>query len=264
MIAYAGVTSYQYGKVFERKSDFSYWAIGYIHHGTIQIEKEGQAYVWPSRIFSITEPNISYNMKYGTQQEPLCKESWVIFTPRDSWGALMNWPEIAPGLMRLSVLDPETEAEMLDLLQAVNTYINGVLPDKNFFAENILERFLLLAHLNNPMTHHARISKPILATMNFIVQNYAKEITVKQLSEKANLSPSRFAHLFRQQVGTTPVKYLEQYRMEKARQLLLSSQKAISEIAEEVGFNCPFYFSTRFRKHTRKNPKAFRELYRGG
>ena len=74
----------------------------------------------------------------------------------------------------------------------------------------------------------------------------------------AGLSPSRLRHLFRSQTGCSPRNFLEEQRMRRARELLLLSRQTIAEIAYATGFDNPFYFTLRFKKHTGESPRDFR------
>lgn len=86
-----------------------------------------------------------------------------------------------------------------------------------------------------------------------------EELFVETLAEEAGLSLSRFAHLFRERMGVTPMNYLESRRMEQARQLLLTTDLPVQEVALNIGFPNAQHFSTRFRKLTGQSPSAFRQ-----
>ena len=82
---------------------------------------------------------------------------------------------------------------------------------------------------------------------------------ITQLAQAARLSPSRLAHLFRQEMGIAPMQYLEQIRIQRAQELLLVTGNPIAQVAREVGFRDPFYFNRIFRKHCEVGPRAFRK-----
>ena len=84
-------------------------------------------------------------------------------------------------------------------------------------------------------------------------------MTLDGLADMAELSVSRLAHLFREQVGMTPQQFLEQQRLERARQLLELSGRSIGDIAGDVGFDNPFYFTLRFKKLTGLSPRDYRK-----
>lgn len=77
-------------------------------------------------------------------------------------------------------------------------------------------------------------------------KNYAKNITLKSLSEKYYVNSAYLGQLFRKKNGQSFKDYLNNYRMERAADLLLHTDKKIVEIAEEVGYHDLDYFVNRF------------------
>jgi AraC family transcriptional regulator of arabinose operon len=54
------------------------------------------------------------------------------------------------------------------------------------------------------------------------------------------------------------MEFVERQRIERARQLLVMTSLSVKEIGRGVGFESPFYFSLRFKRHTGKSPRSFR------
>lgn len=79
-----------------------------------------------------------------------------------------------------------------------------------------------------------------------IRKNYAKNITLKSLSEKYYVNSAYLGQLFRKKNGQSFKDYLNNYRMERAADLLLHTDKKIVEIAEEVGYHDLDYFDDPF------------------
>lgn len=97
-----------------------------------------------------------------------------------------------------------------------------------------------------------------------IQRNFKKPLNINGLSEKAAMSPSSFYRSFRKTMGVSPIEYILSLRLTHARNLLESSDKNISEIAEESGFQDSNYFTRMFRKKFGISPRAFRKLYTPG
>ena len=89
-----------------------------------------------------------------------------------------------------------------------------------------------------------------------------EEIDMKKYAKELNLSYSRFAHMFTDQIGISPHKYILQYRIFKAAELLMTSSLNVSEISENVGFQDSLYFSRMFRKHMGMSPTEYRHVSR--
>ena len=97
--------------------------------------------------------------------------------------------------------------------------------------------------------------------MRYIEQNYADEtLSLNLLASHVNFSPNHLSMIFAQQTGQTFIKYLTEYRMNKAKELLRCTGKRSSEISAEVGYKDSHYFSYVFKKTQGMTPTQ----YRGG
>lgn len=97
--------------------------------------------------------------------------------------------------------------------------------------------------------------------MRYIEHNYAdEELSLNLLASHVNFSPNHLSMVFSQQTGQTFIKYLTEYRMNKAKELLRCTNKRSSEISAEVGYRDSHYFSYVFKKTQGMTPTQ----YRGG
>jgi AraC family transcriptional regulator of arabinose operon len=85
---------------------------------------------------------------------------------------------------------------------------------------------------------------------------------VETLARRCGLSRSRFAELFREQMGVSPLAFLENQRLRRARELLEHTSLNLAEISVQAGFASPFYFSLRFKKHFGASPRNYRRQKR--
>ncbi|MDD2765526.1 MAG: helix-turn-helix transcriptional regulator, partial [Opitutaceae bacterium] len=88
--------------------------------------------------------------------------------------------------------------------------------------------------------------------------DFSARHTVDSLARVANLSRSQFCLLFRAGMGCSPHEYIEERRLELARFYLMTTAYSVGEIAANVGFEDPFYFSTRFKRRFELSPSAYR------
>ncbi|MDD2710947.1 MAG: helix-turn-helix transcriptional regulator [Verrucomicrobiae bacterium] len=75
----------------------------------------------------------------------------------------------------------------------------------------------------------------------------------------SGLSRSQLAHLFKQQVGIGPIEFQNEQRIVLAGQMLRMSFLSVKQIASELGYKNPKYFSTCFRRMTGVSPKQYRK-----
>ncbi len=94
---------------------------------------------------------------------------------------------------------------------------------------------------------------------DYIAKHYSQPITSRHLADLCHVNESYFCRFFKKSFGKTPLSYLNEYRAEKAAILLKESQKSITEIALETGFENSNYFTRIFRKLKGVSPSAFRK-----
>lgn len=110
--------------------------------------------------------------------------------------------------------------------------------------------------LNNSVEENSTI----FLIKDYISQNYMKEaLSVKDISNHVFLSASYVCTFFKNETGQTLNQYLTEYRMEKAKQLLLDPRYKISDISSKVGYSDGNYFGKSFKKYTGFSPSEYRE-----
>jgi AraC-like DNA-binding protein len=93
----------------------------------------------------------------------------------------------------------------------------------------------------------------------FVRQNFATEVDRARLAAASGVSGPYLSNLFREHFGTTPVKYVWDYRLERSADLLRETGLSASEISYQTGFQNPFHFSRLFRQKYRISPRDFRK-----
>ena len=91
-----------------------------------------------------------------------------------------------------------------------------------------------------------------------IEENLDRPLRITELARAANLSTSRFTHLFRQATGDSPARYLRVRRLERARVLIETTFFTIKEVMGKVGFNDPSHFTRDFSRHHGISPSGIR------
>ncbi len=180
------------------------------------------------------------------------------FLPREEWMDWVRWPELSPGFMRLALTDATLVRRVERSLEEMVQTSGSVSARRVAFARNCLEKVLLWCDTINPRQREARLDSRVRRAVEHLSAHLREPFSEEQLARVAGLSPSRLRHLFRAQVGDSPRHFLEGQRLRRAVELLALSQQTIAEIADEVGFENPFYFTLRFKKQNGESPRAFR------
>lgn len=89
-------------------------------------------------------------------------------------------------------------------------------------------------------------------------QYMSQDISLNSVAEHINVSPNHFSTVFSQEAGLTFIEYLSSVRINRAKQLLLHSRMKCSDIAGEVGYTDPHYFSFIFKKSVGMSPREYR------
>lgn len=208
------------------------------------------------------DPGTTTLIRPGTLHDyATAQRSWHFlfahFHPKTEWLPLLDWPEIAPGILQLTPSRHAAERIVAGVADAVR-YQDSVLPQGELLGVNALEAALLWADTQNRGS--SRIDDRILRAVELVDRDLKADLDVSRLARACNLSVSRFSHLFRIQLGVTPQQFVERRRIEAARRLLELTSRSIASVAAEVGFTNPLYFSTRFRRHTGVTPTQYRRI----
>lgn len=98
----------------------------------------------------------------------------------------------------------------------------------------------------------------IKRAVEYIRHNYDRAITVEDVAGAVNLHPGYLQRIFKRVTSQTLVEYITDYRMEKAKMLLVHTDIPVAEIADYVGVGSRQYFHQLFKKHSRMTPVAYR------
>ena len=105
----------------------------------------------------------------------------------------------------------------------------------------------------------SRYEDVVSEVIHYIEDNYAQEeLSLNLLASHVNFSPNHLSMIFSQQTGQTLIRYLTDYRMNRAKELLRCSSKKSSVISMEVGYKDPHYFSYLFKKTQGMTPTQYR------
>jgi len=134
---------------------------------------------------------------------------------------------------------------------------------KNLFNQKTLEKTLewmkkisgeIIGGLCLARTHP---KSPVQRVVEYVDQHYGQPLSLKTLSHRFNLSAAYLGRLFRQETGKNFPRYLNEVRIQKAKDLLRTSSLRANQIAREVGYTDPDYFYDIFKRYTGLSPTEF-------
>ena len=112
-------------------------------------------------------------------------------------------------------------------------------------------------HSNDRFPNYETANPVVHQTLQYILYNFRKKITMQELGQKAHVSPNHLALLFKQSTGTTCMQMIADLRMQYALKLLENPNLSIETISEQSGFSAVSYFISVFRKRFGITPKEF-------
>lgn len=102
-------------------------------------------------------------------------------------------------------------------------------------------------------------SNPIWLVINYIQEHYTQHITLEELGRCADRNPQYISAVFARECGMSIMDYIASLRIERAKQLLRTSDLMVAEIGRNVGYQDAKYFSRVFQKHVGNSPSAYRK-----
>ena len=92
---------------------------------------------------------------------------------------------------------------------------------------------------------------------NFIANNYSRQISINDIASNSNLSRSQLYRVFTRYISVSPLRYLREFRLREACNIMQQHPESIKNIAYTVGFENPLYFSTMFKRMTGETPSEY-------
>ena len=126
------------------------------------------------------------------------------------------------------------------------------------FQKLLIDQNVEINTVQSPILSYSILTKEI---QNYLLSNCHKDIKIKDVAERYNLSHCTLIKKFKADLGISPRDFLVQARIQKAKDLLLTSDFTITQIASFCGFLSPAYFVQTFRENEKITPKEYRVLY---
>jgi AraC-like DNA-binding protein len=120
----------------------------------------------------------------------------------------------------------------------------------------LFERQLFLKIQTNVKEKQEKIKKVI----TYIEENYDNKILLEDLASLLSMNKNYFSKYFQMAIGKTPITYINEYRCEKAADLLKNSELKVLDISLMVGFDNFSYFIRKFKEYKRYSPAQYRKL----
>lgn len=217
---------------------------------------QSEAQTWPVRPgdLAVALPGLAHG--YGAAERDPWTIQWVHFNGRQA-SALLALANIAAAGKVVS-LDQRYSLfslfnDMLTTLQA--GYSLHHLAVASACLRHILSRLAFINTYTPPLATHGLNVQQIIELM---LNNLHRRYRLDELAHHAHMSRVSFSRLFRQKTGYAPMDYFIRLKIQKACQLLETTEYAVGEIGKQLGYDDQYYFSRLFKQVTQVSPTQYR------
>ena len=162
---------------------------------------------------------------------------------------------------RLQVRRVASSSSLLQMFdQAVELLQNREVSYELRVRARLLEIFASLAETGKNRVEEAEkaSSKAVKAAIDYIRENYKKQISIEELAKLCHMSDGHFCRMFKKYTFKTPVQYMNSVRLSAAMDLLTRTDRKVLDIALDTGFNSLSYFIGVFKQGLGCTPTQFR------
>jgi len=122
-----------------------------------------------------------------------------------------------------------------------------------------ISRALKMEWENSIKNKSPKLKELIQASVNYIHNNYERDISIADISKYVFLSAGYFTRAFKEEMGTSPLSYLLKVRIDRAKEMLATTEMKVSDIAIGVGFSTQQRFNEVFKSYTGMTPLQYRK-----
>lgn len=198
-------------------------------------------------------PNFVLMPYFIAAQDSLIYQKYVLpimASPMDYqiFSSDIPWQAQALSLMREMMAAQEKASDV----ELVNSYLIQKI-------WHILYQNTDVEHMGKKENYSASSQARLQLMMQYIHQKFAYNISLSDIADQAKVSKSTALNLFQRYLGISPVTYLVNYRLQEAAKLLASTEKKVTVISKDTGFDSVDYFCKAFKKYYKLTPTEYRK-----
>lgn len=172
---------------------------------------------------------------------------------------------LAAALRVVASRNPDADPSDLTAGYATASDVFSAAATRASFEANALQILERAVRMREAGPLRAAAPDAIERAVQFVQENYAQsDLSLQQAASCAGFSAAHFSTVFSRKMGRTFIDYLTSVRISKAKELLAGTDRKLSSIAMEVGYNDPNYFSHVFKKREGISPKEYRRRIGSG
>jgi AraC-like DNA-binding protein len=233
-----------------RRFNTPIFSIELVTGGVFEFTQHGRAYQVPARSVFLVQPGADNIMRLASGEIGTKLAMQIT-------GALLPTILRTTGLNRVDVLQPANLAWLLEQYQKAKSLLEATPP--GFVRESSSIAYAMIVELARS-AGRARLPIVVRQAVELMEQNIGARLTIGDLCERLRVSKATLHRLFTKHMGTPPLDYFIGLKMDVARGLLANPAHSVKEVARQLGYDDPLYFSAQFKKRVGLSP---RQVQRG-
>lgn len=249
-----------------------YHEILYIDDGESELQWMGRSYMLSSPVLLVIPAHTPHWLTPAASGvRGWYMEADILQELLPRYEVILQWNQMQSGAERIAWSQPLL-AGISAVTSVIVCYEDGELDART--AHQLLEwdirKLLLLvrgavaasaqaASLPDSSPSSSPVERHLYPLLRYMERFYTDNITIEELSQMCNLTPSYVIRLFKQTFGATPIQYLQELRLKAAISYLGSTDLPVQQIAELTGFSNLHYFSRTFKMKVGESPSTWRK-----
>jgi AraC-like DNA-binding protein len=220
-----------------------------LHTGNMEVSIDGVRHAIQPGNVVLLKPGHQEYFSFAEEQETWHR--WIAVHPRSLSAETVRELESLPLQLPLSG-EMNHLTDLMLSLQDAETWESPLLRSLGYAA------LMLYISESRRRENVKRTHPAVQLAMQRIRADFARELSLQELSEAAHVTPEHLIRLFRREQGVTPIQYLWGYRVLRSEELLRSTGLSIAEVAERCGFKTSYHFARLVKRYTGKTPTDIR------
>ncbi len=181
------------------------------------------------------------------------------------------WPEFfalpTENRVRTELIDPIYNSELIFPRSSSDPRLITLMDEVNTLEEQHLSEALILSHFLRLLafmephllpSESGKMDFPLRRAIDYMENHFTEKLPIPQIAQAAGFNSQYFCSYFKKYTRSTPVEYLTNLRIRRAKELLRRTDLSVLEVANQSGFENVSFFIQKFKKATGKTPLAYR------
>lgn len=235
----------------------------HVMHGDVYVVSPGMSHLW------LDEAELTIATLWFSPQAFTERERAVLIQEDGIRAIFIDEPYLRrtrAESVRWLHLSPEAQSTRDVLIDAIESELQSRRPSSEVMARALFLQLIVWLGRSYMLTTsgrgqeggHGSRDRRVSAALRYLEENFTEEVSISGLAASVFLSSDHFTEIFEQAVGMPPREYVRHLRVQRAKQLMQTTDLLMTDIAQMAGFRTSSYFARSFRAATGMSPRDFK------